>query len=336
LLGRLTWPFLIVFLIAAVTIFLVGAVESVGYNGTTDLQSLSASSPKWSDFQQKFSEQNLLESTKPFFWADNGRPKIVQGSVQFDSRLVDSLNYLASSKQTTCGINRAHDAIALSVIGQTQDQTSDLSFDPSNSPSTSTLYRGVGIRLLGLDQIKCTIRPITQYCSYKQPSVFDSLVIFFSKSANITGDKPYDSANCAVTCAVDYYPQAPVDATNGDITAPQVPTELSKFNPGEFDYSQIGDKAPQAATYKMAQVMWELMKIDDPGCAKPAGLRGTDRLIPLTLISSAFEQTQLGDFWPSLMKIANAEFPYNFQKQSPLAGLSLDPLLDSEGIHFNY
>jgi len=317
-------------------IFFVGMISSLGYNGTTGLRTLSASGAKWMAFTQKIAPGDLAEPGKPFVWGDSGRPKINQGTAMFDTRLVDALNYLVSSKQSFCGADKAHDTVVISMGETDQAADTDLSYPPTNAPSTSTLYRGSGVRVKALDSVKCTIYPVNDRCSYKEPAVFDKKTIFLTQDFILSADKTYDSSACAVKCAVDYYPMAPIDAPKDEVAPVQSPDSLTKLNPGEFMYADIAYKAGGAAKLKMAQLMWELMKIDEPGCFAPGGLKGSDRLIPITMISSAWGISQLGDTWQELLKIANKSFPYDFQKQSPLAGLSFDPLLNEQGIHFNY
>lgn len=317
-------------------IFFVGMISSLGYNGTTGLRTLSASGPKWMAFMEKFASGDAAEPGKPLIWGDSARPKINHAAAMFDTRLVDALNYLTSKKKSDCGTNIAHDTVVVSMGASDQSADTDLSYPPTNAPSTSTLYRSIGVRIKALDNIKCTIYPVSDRCSYKEPSVFDKKTIFLTQEFVVFPDKPYDNANCAVTCAVDYYPMVPLDAPKGEVIPAQGPQNLAKLNPGEFSYADIASKAPSAARYKMTQLMWELMKIDEPGCFASAGLNGSSRLIPVTLISSAWGVSQLGDTWQELYKLAESAFPYGFQKQSPLAGLSYDPLLNEKGIHFNY
>lgn len=297
---------------------------------------MSASSAKWTRFIERFSAKDVAEAGKPFIWGDTRRPKILDGTAMFDTRLVDALNYLAAEKQSYCATNKAHDTVVVSIGSSDQQADTDLSYPETNAPSTSTLYRSIGVRIKALDNVKCTIYPISDRCAYKEPTVFDKKTIFLTQDFTLSADKEYDRSACDVVCAVDYYPLAPKDASKSEITPAQVPSDLASLNPGEFKYLDIASVATAASRYKMAQLMWELMKIDEAGCFAPTALKGSSRLIPTTLISSARGVSELGDTWQKLYSIAVKAFPYNFQKQSPLAGLSYDPLLNDKGIHFNY
>jgi hypothetical protein len=181
------------------------------------------------------------------------------------------------------------------------------------------------------DEIKCTI-----ICEDGIPHVFDQKLIALSQSKTLSPDKPYDQTKCHVTCAVDYYPYNPVDAPADEIIPPVTAQMISSYNPGEFDYQTIAENGKKAAVYKAAEIGYELMQIDEAGCEKEVRNTGFNRAIPTTIIFPRWIMSRMGDGWQKFLDLGRLRFPYNFQKSSPLAGLTYDPLLNEDGLHLNY
>jgi len=253
---------------------------------------------------------------------------VTSTAMKFDRRLVEALTYLSRAKNTSCGWNGQHESIDLWTDQATA--TSDLWHPPENLPSTSTLYRGVGVRITGADRVKCTIHPRTDRCPDQPPRTFDEKNISFAASDLMRPDEPYDRVNCQVLCAVDYYPILE------EVTKPADASFLSNLNPGVFDYLTIAEGGRRAAVYKMAQITYELLQIDEAGCGASLAATGGDRRIPYTIILPQWVMKEMEGAWTDFMTLARTCFPNSLQTSSPLAGLSYDPNLDGQGLHFNY
>jgi len=318
------WPLVLAFTAFAFVVFLIGIMSALGYQGSTPLRAVSANNKLWTDFEKLFKQAKGA----PYFWYDNVAPPQKYGLVKFDKRLIRALTYLSQQKDAKCGWNGQHQKIGLKVGGPVD---SDLSYQIGNLRSVSTLYRGVGVRIVAADEIKCTI-----ICQDGIPHVFDQKLIELSQSKTLSPDKPYDQTRCHVTCAVDYYPYSPVDAPSDEITHPVSAQMVSSYDPGEFDYQTIAENGKKAAVYKAVQIGYELMQIDEAGCEKATGNKGFNRAIPNTIIFPRWIMSMMGDDWQKFLDLAKLRFPYNFQKGSPLAGLAYDPLLDYKGLHLNY
>lgn len=308
-------------------------IQSVGFFGSTSLRSVSASDKAWTDFQGLFSSTK----GKPYSWQNNKKPEIGYDIVKFDKRLIRALTYLADPNQTSCGWNGQHEKITLSVEDTAM---SSLSPSPDNLPSTSTIDRGVGVRITSADEIKCTKVPLNKYCTTKVPMQAEKFevankAIPLVVNKVLSPDEPYDRINCKVTCAVDYYPGNPLDAL-GENTAPSINGTINSKNPGEFEYEDIAENGKKAGEYKTALLAYELMTIDDKGCETSDGNEGYKRIIPTTLILQKWVTDKMGDLWKGFETLAETKFPYRFQINSRLSGLSNDPLLDEKGLHFNY
>lgn len=312
---------------------LVGLIQSVGFFGSTSLRSVSASDKTWTDFQGLFSSTK----GKPYSWQNNKKPEIGYGIVKFDKRLIRALTYLADPNQTSCGWNGQHEKITLSIEDTAM---SSLSSPSDNLRSTSTIDRGVGVRITSADEIKCTKVPLNEYCATKVPmqaekfeAANEAIPLVVNKV--LSPDEPYDKINCEVICAVDYYPRNPLDAL-GESTAPSINGAISSKNPEGFKYEDIADNGKKAGVYKTALLAYELMTIDDKGCETPGGNEGYKRIIPTTLILQKWVTDEMGNLWRDFIKLAEAKFPYRFQIGSRLSGLSSDFKLDEKGLHFNY
>jgi len=263
-------------------------------------------------------------------WADE-QPRIKNGIVNFDTRLIKILTYLSSRSNATCGGSKKHELIGLST--KIDDSLSDLSYPDENLPSSSTIDRGVGVRVSELDRVKCTL-----ICPSKPPVTFGGQGYEIALSYS---DLIYPSAvvpsDCNVRCAVDYYPASPVDALPENVIKPNYPAALTSYDPGEFSYDQITDFSRKAAIFKGAQLGYEILKVDDAGCYASSQNTGNKKIIPTTVLFPLWLQKALGDDWQKVfLSLAQKNFPYNFQQGSPTAGLWYDPYLNNIGLHLNY
>lgn len=311
---------------------MVGLIQSVGFFGTTSLRSVSEKSKEWTDFNKLFKS----EKGAPYSWLDGVSPEIGYSIVKFDKRLIRALSYLSEKNQTSCGWSGQHEDLQLSIKAP---ETSDLSSPPDNLRSNSTVSRGVGVRISSADKIKCTKIPRNKYCDTKipmQPEKFDEKSIPLVVNKVLEPDKSYNTVNCEVLCAVDYYPGNPTDSSPEEKTKPAVASNIASLDPGEFQYKQISSSGKKASVYKTALLAYELMTVDDRGCEVDEGNEGYKRVIPTTLILPKWATDKMGDVWSDLKALAVKQFPYRFQKQSQFSGLSHDPLLDEKGLHFNY
>jgi hypothetical protein len=339
----LRWPVALGFLIFSGIFFIIGLLNSLGYQGTTNLRP-SKDDAEWRAFQSSF--QGIKGA--PFMWK-SASPAPVDGIINFDKRLVASLNYLKNSpKDLICGWNGTHESLELDIES---GKFTDLIVPPSRTMSLSTLYRGVGVRFSKADYVKCTIEPIDPtICPEKQPRSFTKIRIPLT-TAEMGSIKPTETYNpaCKVTCATDYYPRNPIDKAGdpSEITPPKYSTAVTNlvpaaFNSGtqtpiEFDYQQINSAIHRAAAQKIILLSVELMNIDQKGCANSSAENtGSKRLIPITLILPDWILSDLGQGWQSMRRSAVTKFPFNFQNGSPLAGLTHDPNLNTKGLHYNY
>ncbi len=337
----LRWPLVFSALALSLVLFVVGLLNSIGYQGTTNLRK-TKDSPEW---------QNLMNSEggergKPFVWKGDTKPTMADGVAMFDTRLVSVLGYLKNTKTgENCGWKNGHERLKLDI---NSSEYSDLTVPPWKTVPPSTLYRGVGLRIVEADYIKCTIEPVAdpKYCpEAPQPMAFKGADGQIKKPIPLT-DPTVSSLSpdphppgCKVTCAVDYYPNNPTDVVDAiDKTEPFYSTTLTSLvRPiGTFPIESIKEKGAEASVFKAAQLVIELMNTDEPGCENPKGNSGFQRLIPITLITPNWIVKELGDSWQTMRTAAKAKFPFNFQPGSPLAGLSMDPLLDRKGLHLNY
>lgn len=317
---------MVVFLLVAISVFFIGMMMSFGYTGTTALQAVKNTDPIWTAFE----DMSKGIKGSPFSWNDDYPSVGDNGTVKLDKRMISLLTYLSKDKSTKCGTDTQHEFIGLSVDAS---EYSDLSVPEENMGSTSTLYRGVGARITTIDKIKCT-----QVCQNTPPVTFNNPGYEISMSFN-EYVLPVDAvpSGCTVSCAVGYYPLNPIDASTEDKTPPTDVADVAKRNPGVFDYSAITANSQKASIYKAAQILYELLSVDVPGCDSNIGNIGSDRKIPTSLIVPQWIQKSLGDDWENVyMKMAKERFPMGFQEQSPLAGLSYDPYLNQFGIHINY
>lgn len=341
----LRWPIVLAILGGSVVLFLVGMIQTLGYNGTTSLQPVRSDEKKWTDFEKLFASKK----SAPFSW-DGLEPKITNSLVQFDKRLIRILSYLAQTGNSSCVWDGTHEKLSLSVDAP---MYSDLIKAPYKQASVSTLYRGTGVRITSADEVKCTIKPRGagggiagaiasafggSTCPYKVPTVFDNKPISLLSNVTVLPDKPYDIASCEVTCAVDYYPDFPTGTP--DVIKPNVTIkELDDLNPSAgapFKYEEISEKTRQAAIYKTAQLMFQIMKVDDANCEKSSANERGDRAIPITMIVPNWVMAKLGDTWVTLTDLAEQKFRFTFQTGSPLAGLAPDPNLDDKGLQINF
>jgi len=320
-------------LIFGLVTLLLGLAQLAGYMGTTTLRATETNSTVWRDFTSLISQEGTKGA--PYSWVSDP-PAETSTTVKFDSRLVEALTYLSETNDTTCGWSGQHESIGLWTDQATA--SSDLSYPSQNLPSTSTLYRGVGVRITGADRVKCTIHPRTDRCPDQVARTFDQKNISFASSNLMKPDKLYDVVNCQVSCAVDYYPSNPTNASLDEVTPPADADFIAQkdLNPGVFDYVTIAESGQRAAIYKTAQIAYELMQTDEAGCYDAAAGEGSKRHIPLTIIFPQWMVKDLGGSWADFLTLAGEKFPNSLQASSPLAGLSSDPNLNGQGLHFNY
>ena len=333
----LRWPVVLVALGLSVVFFLTGLLSSLGYQGTTNLRAVPEQDSLWTGFKPD-------TTGHPFAWKNDNSPTINDGIVNFDKRLIRFLGYLKNDKNINCGWDRGHEFLELDIKSE-NGALSDLTVPPNKTRPASTLFRGVGVRISKADYIKCTIKPRDQAnpkCAeanlplkFRNPI---SIPLGSTENAKITPEV-YDSVNCKVTCAMDYYQDDTTDAIGADTKKPNYLSTVTTWakNPGDFDYDQITEKVREAAIFKTALLTYELMNTDEKGCEnKSKENLGSNRLIPTTTILPNWIVMKLGDSWDVMKTAANAKFPFGFQKNSPLASLTVDPLLNEKGLHINY
>ena len=343
----LRWPVVFGLLFAAVVFFLLGLLNSLGYNGTTNLRPISQSSKQWQDFTASFAKGEPAHAGVPFEWKNQQPQDEKNGLIKFDTRLVSVLTYLknAKGKSLNCGWDGQHELLTLDI--DSSSQWSTYSTPPEKPIPLSTIDRGVGVRIYQADYIKCTEYP--RYPSHPElcseaptPKIFPSgsngFPISLSSDDLIQPDMPYDSANCRVSCAVDYYPLLPDPNKSSPPAYNDKIKSLAGFDPAAtvFEYEDITSMSRKVALLKVALLAYELMHIDDKGCASPKGNSGYDRVIPISLIVQDWVREDLKDGWNDLVQTAQEKFPNNFQDSSRLAGLAADPVLNILGLHFNF
>ena len=325
------WPALLLLCGFAGIFLLIGLIQSLGFFGSTSLRSVSVGDKAWTDFTGLFGSSK----GKPYSWNNDKKPEIGYGIVKFDKRTIRALTYLSKPNQVSCGWSGQHEKITLSIE---DTAISSLSPSPDNLRSASTIDRGLGVRVVSADKIKCTKVPKNKYCDTKVPlqaEKFDHKSIPLVIDKVLEPNKPHANPDCDYICAVDYYPNSPVDGID-ESTPPTISGAISSLNPGEFQYADIASNGKKAGIYKTALLSYELMTIDDKGCETTDGNEGYKRVIPTTLILSKWVTDEMGNLWKGFEKLAEDKFPYKFQMNSRLSGLSSDPLLDERGLHFNY
>lgn len=405
--GFFRWPFLVGYLIVALVIFFVGLVCNFGYTGTTSLRAINLND------EGPYVDANYWRAFYPIlFTAQKGKPYIDKDGkinkklgeankdkknvLDFDKRLVRELIYLAKGSDKNdqkCGWNglnnSQHDRIVLQIEGEA------LSNPSTNLPSSSTLTRGVGVRITEADNIRCSYkrkldpdkdpRCNGKWYVYNEHNILfsDSSKHFRSAGQSRTTICP-EEPKLIVECAVDYFPHEAVDAPDGQ-KLPEVQPFIKDnpiiagLNPKIFEMSEIVDKSREAAVYKIAQLGLQLLATDEAGCEnktasiwpskvceenarKGKGNEGNCRNIPYTIIFPLWASQKMGStkttsgkdkdassddsVWSAFKSIARGEyyvngltykgFPSNLQDESPLAGISPDEKLDSQGLHFNY
>jgi hypothetical protein len=335
------WPAVLGILALSATFFFTGLLNSLGYNGTTELRKTYINSTEWSSFTNSFS--STPSRGTPFKWAGM-QPSVSGEYVNFDQRLIKTLEYLKNgsvSKSATCGWNSSHENLPIDV--NYASEWSIYTTPPDKTTPISTIYRGVGLRISQADYIKCTIHPKTPYCSYQVPEKFpigdpDGFPISLSSNNPLNPTQPYDKANCQVTCASDYYPLLADPAESTPPVHNSEVIKLANYDPKiPFDYEQINSFSRKAALLKSILITYELTHIDDPGCESAQGNTGYDRLVPITLITQKWVREDLGDDnWGKMIDMAEKKFPFGFQRSSPLAALSYDSVLNVLGIHWNF
>lgn len=141
--------------------------------------------------------------------------------------------------------------------------------------------------------------------------------------------------------------------------------EVFDAPPGMPPLDLSSEHVSKSAVYKIAQLALQLLATDEKECESkivtnprpseackanaPNGNVGNCRNIPYTIIFPQWVAKEMfgSGVWTNFMRIARGEypnandpeykgFPYNLQDESPTAGISYDPVLDTQGLHFNY
>jgi hypothetical protein len=307
-------------------IFSIGLIGNFGYTGTTSLRATKIDSDEWRALESAVGGV----SGSPLIWG-SGFPQKQSDTMKFDSRIVNVLLYLSRVSDVNCGSSKPHEYIELDVSAD--DDISDLSYPIENLPSSSTILRGVGVRITGLDRIKCT-----QICPDEPPKTFNDPGYPISfRYSDLLEPEDFVPVDCRVVCAVGYYPLSPVDAASIDLVKPNYVSDILKYDPGTFDYAQIKKASRDAAVLKAAQLGQEILNIDQAGCYSGSEREGNQKMIPTTMIFPQWIQGVLKNDWQGIfLSLAKERFPYNFQDDSPTAGLSYDPFLNNKGLHFNF
>lgn len=351
------WPFALGFLAVSGIVFLMGLAQNFGYTGTTGLRSMSVAD--FDAFKSKFFQTDASAAKRgaPYYFSGAKKSPTVDGKlVIFDVRLTKILQYLSDgSNSSKCGTTGQHEQIGISIDAS---PASDLSHPLTNAQSSSTIFRGVGVRITSADRVKCI-----QVCP--NPLGGPKIVTLFNPPGfNIPLDgkpienKPPVAPSCQVYCAVDYYPNGLEYGGNAtpvtdprDAIPPQVATVLRVLNPsnslglaGDFLYDEpsfsgFDAAVKKAAIFKTAQLAYEIMHADEAGCDSKDGNKENKRIIPITVIfpewvwsSNDFADKGVVTFFLNLSK---KSFPFFLQNESPTAGMAYDPLLRI-GLHLNY
>lgn len=348
----LWWVVAIVSLTAAVGVVLISAVGFEGYFGTTGIRRATSA-----EFNAKFAsgltQDDIVQLREPDSGSTSEKPVVYlskadiierqNGLYKLDRRLARLFNlYLANRDVIDPSIKPvAHDFIE---IRTTDSRYSSLSMPPDNQPSVSTLYRGVGVRVTGLDKIKCSyMRPCDgptcnmtcpkEWTKFKQYPVLFTPDDIDTVATNATADFA-TIPGCLTQCAVDYYPY--VDSKIIDSS------QNSKRQPAETTLDQFRSLASSASDYKLAALANELLYTDDQVGTKPA-YQGSAKLTPFSIIVPENIKTLLekqGD-WTRLLSHADSAYFLPLQKRSSLAGLWFDQYLNGKegsdrSIHINY
>jgi hypothetical protein len=333
------------------------ALGSLGFMGTTQTRLIKESD--WNSFYSTYFSGNPAKGQpytivdKPSDWPRETSDNMVY----FDKRLVALLTYLArgpaasgvcSNWPAGSGDPRA-DQIKLSVASQVN---SDLYYPADNLPSVSTIYRGVGVRIAGMDKIKCTAYypnpALPNPCEKPIEKKFQEFNIVFDPSKNYLDPQPGALAPTGVCrptlCAANRYPDKPIEETdtnelNAEIYNPQEKNEAwgSLLPPATFVYDPSGmkDIAKTAAAYKMTELVYQILSIDKSGCADADGLRGYRKITPYSIVLPQWVVDELKlknipsstqTVWNNLKELAGKSYVVNLQKNSPLAGLYWDPV----------
>ena len=358
----LRWPVSLGLLALGIVFFLVSALGSLGFMGTTQTRLIKESD--WNSFNSTYFSTNTSKGQpyeiidRPDNWPRETSDKMVY----FDKRLVALLTYLAKGPAASGGCpnwpagsgDPRADKIKLSVASQVN---SGLYHPVDNLPSVSTIYRGVGVRVVGMDKIKCTV-----YYPDPNPAVaclkpiekkFQEFDIVFDPAKNYLSPQPSAPAPTGVCkptlCAVNRYPDKP-DGTDANEQNAEIYNPLEKneawgnlLPPDTFAYDPSGmkDIARSAAIYKMTELVYQMLSIDKSGCADEDGLRGYKKITPFSIVLPQWvvcgEKSGEGlmnakvpgstqSVWNNLKELAGKSYVINLQKNSPLAGLYWDPV----------
>ena len=353
----LRWPIALGLLGAGVIFFLIMALGSLGFMGTTSTRLTSEAN--WQKFYSTYISSGTASKDQPYQIIDQPSdwPRETSDKmVYFDRRLISFLTYLAKGPATvgTCpswpqgaGDPRA-DVIKLSVASAVN---SDLYYPADNMPSVSTIYRGVGLRIVGMDKVKCTAYfpnpALSDPCSKPIEKKFQEFDIVFDPGKNYLSPQPTSPAptgTCRPTlCAVNRYPDNPIDEPDANEKDAQTYNPQEKSEPWGnlmppdtfvYDPASMKDVARQAAVYKMTELVYQIFAIDEAGCATTDGLRGYKKITPYSVVIPQWAADEMKKanlpgksttVWNDLKDLAGKSYVVNLQKNSPLAGLYWDP-----------
>lgn len=363
----LKWPLAITFVVLSGSFALTSALGTLGFNGTTDLRMISFAD--WTKFSGKYIDSATGSKGKPYeiIGSLKAPRKTVDNMAYFDRRLVVLLSYLSDGPKTrgSCqgwypsALNDPRtDKIKLNITSLVD---SDLYTPPDNLKSVSTVYRGVGVRFEGMDKIKCTKRCIDPRICDSDISKFKEYEINFDENKGFLDPKPTDVCppGYECTCAVNRYPLTPRDELDVNEILAEVynpiernSTPWGKLMPSDgFAYStaMADSEGKQAAVYKMTQLVYQIMSIDDKGCLSQDVRTRYGKSFPYLESEKRFEKvtpyqvifpewvklkldgTATGTggkekkIWNDLTKMGSEKYLINLQKNSSLAGVIWDP-----------
>jgi len=337
------WMISAIAFFGAVIALLILAAGMNGYFGSTGLRLTNKN-----DFSKLNSNQvqtDTISARDPgsgpnaanpiVYSASADKPRIEGNTIHIDSRINKLFNdYLANPNVLDSAKKPfAHEFIDVKT---TDSKFSSLSQLPLHQPSISTLYRGVGIRVIGLDRVKCSWRRIDKddnRCPVNWQPYKQYPILFSSDSIDIISVEAAADASvitgCLTACSADYFPNVE--------SAPEDKTPNQKRQPGVSDINNIKSLLSEAAIYKMSMLTWELLSADDKFDSQSENL-GYQKIVPYQIIVPQSLLQNIGNDWKTFVQKAQNSYVLKMQSRLSLGGLAFDPLLDTpvKAIHFNY